>query len=53
MVLGDDGIDENGGDAPFEDEHHEHYETIPNGIFDRDALDEVYGFMDFGHDGIW
>ena len=45
MVLVDDG-----GDVPFEDEHHEHYETISNGIFDWEALDEVYGFMDFGHD---
>ena len=48
MVLVDDG-----GDVPFEDEHHEHYETISNGIFDWEALDEVYGFMDFGHDETW
>ena len=57
---GDESTDEDDGNDPFEDEkgeifgcdedgHHEHYEIISNGIFDWDALDEVYGFMDFGH----
>ena len=47
------GLGDHGGDAPFEDGHQKHYGIIPNGIFDWDALDEVYGFMDFVHDEIW
>ena len=40
MVLGDGGTDENGGDAPFEYEHHEHYGPTSNGFSGQHGNDQ-------------
>ena len=40
MVLDDGGTDENGGGAPFEDGHHEHYGPTSNGFSGQHGNDQ-------------
>ena len=40
MVLDDGGTDENGGGAPFEDLHHEHYGPTSNGLSGQHGNDQ-------------